>query len=182
MLQIQAKDRLDKVSSVLKKLKLRFPVAEISEKLGMDKGMTSAYLKGKKPMSANFYSSFMKEYGEGFEEEKIVTTFTSINNTESPSLDSLIRQNENLVMANKDLAHANMNLSANLLELTKRLNSNDSQERILNDHAKRSEVLELLAPIVKGSLGLEFPTDEAAALELDRRLSDIESRKKVISK
>jgi transposase-like protein len=105
-----------------------------------------------------------------------VTTFTPINNTESPNLESLIRQNENLTQANKDLAHANMNLSANLLELTKRLNSSESQERILSDHAKRSEVLELLAPIVKGSLGLEFPTDESAALELDRRLTDIENR------
>ena len=171
MLQIQAKDRLDKVSSVLQKLKLRFPVAEVSEKLGIDKGMTSAYLSGKKPMSANFYSSFMKAYGENAEQENSGITIPSFN-----SLESLIKQNENLTQANKDLAHANLNLSANLLELTKRLNSSVSQESVLTDHAKRSEILELLSPLVKDSLGLEFPTDEAAALELDRRLTDIENR------
>ena len=108
-----------------------------------------------------------------------------INTTES-QVESLIRQNEQLTLshreltqANKDLAHANRDLAANLLELTKMVSSNDRQEKILTDSTKRSEALELLAPLVKGSLGLENATDSKALSELDRRLSVIEKKKKV---
>lgn len=62
MLQIIDKERLDKVLSVIERHKIRFPVAEISKELVVDKGNVSAYLKGNKPMSDNFYTSFLKKY------------------------------------------------------------------------------------------------------------------------
>jgi len=64
MLQNVEKDRLDKVLAVIKKAKIRFPVAELGDRLKADKGMVSAYLNGKKPISGKFYSNFIQEFGE----------------------------------------------------------------------------------------------------------------------
>ena len=63
MLQKIDKDRLDEVSSVIKTKKIRFPIAELAKKTGLDKGQISNYLSGKKPMSDNFYTSFIEHYG-----------------------------------------------------------------------------------------------------------------------
>ena len=169
MLQITAQDRLDKVSSVLKKLKLRFPVAEISDKLGIDKGMTSAYLGGKKPMSSNFYSSFMKEYGEGFEEEKKIINNSLINSKESPNLDSLIRQNENLTKANMDL-------SANLLVLTRMLEAkNDSDlKNFVALETMKHNLLELLSKQL--SSGVKYQSSQEAISKLNKQFAEIETR------
>jgi transcriptional regulator with XRE-family HTH domain len=124
--------------------------------------------------------------------QNILQKYRGIYSTESPinktdtQVESLIRQNEQLTLAhreltqaNKDLAHTNRDLAANLLELTKMINSNDLKEKISTASTIRSEVLELLAPIVKDSLGLEYPTNSKALSELDRRLGEIEKKKKV---
>lgn len=59
-------DRRDKVLKILETLKVRFPVADIVKKLEVDKGVVSAYLNGKKPISDNFYAKFIKEYESDF--------------------------------------------------------------------------------------------------------------------
>ena len=69
---------------------MRFKVAEIVKKTGIDKGNVSAYLNGKKPMSDNFYTNFMKEFAKDFKEETIISTQSPINKTESTSLEALI--------------------------------------------------------------------------------------------
>ena len=70
-----------------------------------------------------------------------------------------------------------MDLAANVVELTKMLSLSVTEERILKAATIRSESLELLAPLVREKLGVS--TDAAALLELDRRLSEIEKKKKV---
>lgn len=174
MLQKVDKARHDKVSKVLETLNLRFPNSEISNKLGMDKGVVSSYLNGKKPMSDNFYTNFMEEFGKGFKEETISAIDSPINKTESQNLEALIE-------SNKMLSKANMDLAANIVVLTNMLNSSDQKEKILTASTIRAEALELLAPLVKDSLGLEHPTDSKALLELDRRLTEIEKKKKLKS-
>lgn len=62
MLQKLDKDRLDKVLQVIETCKIRFPNKEISQRLGVDSGNVSAYIKGRKPMSDNFYTSFLSEF------------------------------------------------------------------------------------------------------------------------
>ncbi len=62
MLQKADKDRLDKVLQTVESYKIRFPVAEISRKLNRGKGEVSSYLNGNKPMSDNFYKTFMEEF------------------------------------------------------------------------------------------------------------------------
>lgn len=104
----------------------------------------------------------------------ISATQSPINKTESQNLEALIE-------SNKMLSKANMDLAANIVALTSMLNSSVSEERILKSASNRSAFLELLSPVVKGNLGLEFATDEAALLELDRRLTEIEKKKKVKS-
>lgn len=189
MLQIIDQARLDAVlkakETYQNTYKRKLSQVIISKEIGIGTSTVSEYLSGQKPISENFYRTFMEKYGSGQKEEKIFVTDSTINKTDT-QVESLIRQNEQLTLAhreltqaNKDLAHTNRDLAANLLELTKMINSNDLKEKISTASTIRSEVLELLAPIVKDSLGLEYPTNSKALLELDRRLGEIEKKKKV---
>jgi hypothetical protein len=108
-----------------------------------------------------------------YENNKGISAIDSpINKTESTNMEALIE-------SNRMLSKANMDLAANIVALTTMLSSSVSEERILKSASNRSAFLELLSPVVKGNLGLEFATDEAALLELDRRLSEIEKKKQV---
>ena len=100
MLQKVDKDRLDKVLSLVELNKIRFPVAELSKKLGKSKGEISDYLSGKKPMSNNFYNAFIELYN--IEQAKPLPATESFNQNEV-SLHSLIESNRVLVETNKVL-------------------------------------------------------------------------------
>ncbi len=63
MLQKTDEDRRSAVLTVLQERKIRFPVTEIHKATGLDKGMISNYLNGKKPISDKFYSTFMEKIG-----------------------------------------------------------------------------------------------------------------------
>ena len=169
MLQKVDKARLDRVSEVLETLNLRFPNSEISNKLGMDKGVVSSYLNGKKPISDNFYTSFMKEYGKGFKEEKNFVKESPIINTESTNLDSLIRQNENLTKANMDL-------SANLLVLTRMLESKKDSElkNLVAVETMKHNLLELLS--ILHTKGVKYQSSAEAISKLNTLFAEIESR------
>ena len=86
MLQIEDYDKLDKVSKsridkVLQQiegLNMRFPLAEIVKGTGADKGMVSAYLNAKKPISDKFYSTFMEKFSK--EEYKTEKTMAGLSN------------------------------------------------------------------------------------------------------
>ena len=56
------KQRLAEVLQVIESLHMKFPNAEIHKKLNEDPGNISSYLNGKKPMSDNFYTSFMEAF------------------------------------------------------------------------------------------------------------------------
>jgi len=50
------------LKKILKKLDLRFPVAEIHRSTGFGKGNVSSYINDKKPVSDNFIKTLLKEY------------------------------------------------------------------------------------------------------------------------
>ncbi len=62
MLQKVDRDRLDKVLEVIKTLKIKYPNATLERDLKANSGNISAYLKGTKPISDNFYNAFMDKY------------------------------------------------------------------------------------------------------------------------
>ena len=58
------RDRLEEVLAIIDDKKIKFPNATISKELNKDKSEVSSYLNAKKPMSTNFYETFMKVYGK----------------------------------------------------------------------------------------------------------------------
>jgi hypothetical protein len=54
--------RLDFIQNIINQLGMRFPVAEISEKTGFNRGYISSILQGKKPISDKFFDSFVKHF------------------------------------------------------------------------------------------------------------------------
>lgn len=63
MLQKIDKDRLDKVLEIIQTKPIKYPNATLERDLKANSGNISAYLKGTKPMSDNFYNAFMEKYG-----------------------------------------------------------------------------------------------------------------------
>lgn len=62
-------DRNNKLFELaLKKLNLRFPVAEIAKKINVSKGNVSNYLNNKKPVSDNFIKSLCDEFQLNYED------------------------------------------------------------------------------------------------------------------
>lgn len=57
-------NRLEIIQSRIDQYGIRFPIAELEERLGFDKGYISSLLKGKKPVSDNFWSKFNETYPE----------------------------------------------------------------------------------------------------------------------
>ena len=57
-----------KLINATKKLGLRFPVADISKKVGYNKGDVSSFLNSKKPVSDEFLEKFAKAYDINFDE------------------------------------------------------------------------------------------------------------------
>lgn len=75
MLQKIDKDRLDKVLQVLNDAGIRKVNSTLVRELGMDSGMVSNYLNGKKPISDNFYTAIIQKYGNDIADPvKPVTT------------------------------------------------------------------------------------------------------------
>lgn len=62
VLQKIDRDRLKLILDRIAQYDIRFPIAEISQKLKADKGNVSSMLKGKKPVSDNFFTSFTDAY------------------------------------------------------------------------------------------------------------------------
>jgi transcriptional regulator with XRE-family HTH domain len=54
--------RLEKFKRDLESLRLRFPIAELAERMKANKGNISAYLNGKKPVSEKFLQRFYDEF------------------------------------------------------------------------------------------------------------------------
>lgn len=61
-LQISQEERLKIVKDRINQYGIRFPIAELHEKLKIDMGNISNILKGKKPVSDNFYTKFIQAY------------------------------------------------------------------------------------------------------------------------
>lgn len=63
-LQISQKERLNIIQQRIYQYDIRFPNAELSDKLDVDAGNISNMLNGKKPISDNFFTSFITAYPE----------------------------------------------------------------------------------------------------------------------
>lgn len=61
-LQLSQSERLKFILDRINQYDMRFPVAQIAEDLKVDAGNLSNMLKGKKPISDNFYTSFNLKY------------------------------------------------------------------------------------------------------------------------
>lgn len=77
LLQKTDKDRLDVVLKRIEEYSIRFPIAELTKALKADKGNVSAMLKGKKPISDNFYTSFNTKYPPKSANEGKAVEFTA---------------------------------------------------------------------------------------------------------
>lgn len=99
---------------------IRFPVATIVKETGLNKGYVSAVLKGKKPISDNFWQTFNKKFPD--QHAKKVTA----NGDISPSqLEQLMqKQNQLMEMQNKILAEQKEDLIDKVKEI--HLNSKDT--------------------------------------------------------
>jgi hypothetical protein len=105
-----SKRRLDKVLEVINASSLRFPVADISKATGKGKGEISVYLSGKKPMSDNFYKTFMEKFNKsttnGEEETKTAEPKESKDEFYMDTIKDLRHSGINLSEANKETAAA----------------------------------------------------------------------------
>lgn len=55
-------DKLQVIRSIIKENNLRFPITELASKTGQEKGNVSAMLKGKKPISKNFFRKVLEVF------------------------------------------------------------------------------------------------------------------------
>lgn len=60
--------------NIINSLGFDFPLKEISEKMKVDKGNLSSYVKGSKPVSTNFLQKLCSAYNLDFDKYNIVTT------------------------------------------------------------------------------------------------------------
>jgi hypothetical protein len=88
--------RFEWLTQQVERLGIRFPVAEISEKTGFDQGNISSYLKGKKPISDNFITSFREAYkveGPGsdqtFTPSQLFAMFLEVTRAQTAILDRI---------------------------------------------------------------------------------------------
>ncbi|MBK7883028.1 MAG: hypothetical protein IPJ81_03850 [Chitinophagaceae bacterium] len=72
MVQEKPDPRLEEILNRINDLQIRFPVAEIVKKTGLNKGNVSAMLAGKKTLSDNFYNAFMQKFPSKDEDAPIV--------------------------------------------------------------------------------------------------------------
>jgi hypothetical protein len=174
MLQKIDKDRLDKVLQVLKDHKIRFPVAEVVKRLGADKGMVSAYLNGKKPISDKFYSTFMKSFNQ-----PIKQTSPEIIDTTEQTILKLAESNKQLALAFSHQADAQLFQSKAWLvqaEASKILaeTNNGLMQKIPNSNPTQPNVSEILLPwinrVAVNGVGSIWETKEAGFAILDKLL------------
>jgi transcriptional regulator with XRE-family HTH domain len=62
MTEIKRNTNNEKLIKAVNYLRLEFPVVEIAEKTGMDKGNISSYLNNKKSVSSNFIKKFEEAF------------------------------------------------------------------------------------------------------------------------
>lgn len=68
------KDRIDLFYKDLERLGLRFPVAEIHRRTGLNKGSISEYLNRKREPSQGFIDAFYREFKDELNKNSIVMT------------------------------------------------------------------------------------------------------------
>lgn len=64
MLHISQEDRLKTIQKRINQYNIRFPVATLNREIGEDMGNISKMLKGKKPITDNFFTSFIEKFPE----------------------------------------------------------------------------------------------------------------------
>lgn len=114
MSDIKRNTNNEKLIKAVNYLRLEFPVVEIAEKMGLDKGNISSYLNNKKSVSANFIKKFEQAFNidtNNFDNKPLETKNPQQNNDESLKdkmieiLEHQLRRAENaLDRANEEIA------------------------------------------------------------------------------
>lgn len=163
-----AKVRLDKVLAIIEKVGMRFPVAQIEKEMKENKGNVSAYLSGKKPISENFYNTFLKKYGPldrkglNFDSEGEGTQSATLFNL-SQSL--LVLSESRKIDAESELilAKTNASLTEKVISMGQAATTDPEILQALNSNMRG-----LLSAIVKVATGMRFPTEAQAVQVLSK--------------
>lgn len=67
MLKSVDRNRLEQLKKDIDKLRLRFPISTIAQKVGVNKGNVSSYMSGRVPLSENFLKKFYAIFGNELE-------------------------------------------------------------------------------------------------------------------
>jgi len=169
MLHKVAKDRLDKVLEILEKSNIRFHNAEIVRRTGINKSIVSDYLNGVKPISDNFYRTFLEKFPDT----------DNIKNNDGEKIEDIVKKIGTQTITERTiadlarsailLAEANRDLSENNTRLTVMLEANLSSSQHISDTLKPylhqlaeglaakldmddSKLLEMMGSILTGNL------------------------------
>ena len=120
MQPIESNTRWERFLRDVEKLQLRFPVAEIAEKTGYDKGNVSKYLKGKLTPSESFMEAVYNAFKGEFSDMYKTATYTTraANDTKKPDEGELIRQYQELIKQLQETVKQQKQLIDKLLEKT----------------------------------------------------------------
>ncbi len=144
-LQISQAERLRILQERINQYDIRFPIAELNSKLGADMGNISSMLKGKKPISDNFFTSFCEIYPE--KNEKAGTTKAQV----------LSRVNEDPVEYNRVLPLGDLKITlGDYIELLK--------DRVKEAKERERELMTLL----KGDIAKLKTNSETILDDLDQ--------------
>ena len=150
MLQKVDQDRLDKVLRIIQERPIKFPNATLERDLKANSGNISAYLKGTKAMSDNFYNAFIEKYGDldnvkqpALELSSIVPQYTG-QYTEDIMRD-VARSSVIVGEANKIMAISNdklVNNNSNLIEVIKLIHTQSNSHSSNDNQLTVAEVLQ----------------------------------------
>lgn len=157
MLQIKDKHRLDELLRLIETSKIRFPIAYLAQKTNTDKGNISNYLKGKKPIPDNFYTTVKNILKGEFCEVK--SDVVGIQ----PEIKQLIESINGLVESNKTLSQSTAVISQTNAELVTMLKTGRSTENELSENLKEIEkrMARLGLMVTKAGTGGWHNEDEA---------------------
>jgi len=150
---------------------MRFPVAEISEKLNVDKGNVSAMLKGKKTISDNFFTTFCKAFPSKYSNDEDVGINSVVNEpTESYGTINYLEEAFKLLKEQNEFLRRLIDI--NLNELSTDVNNNAAAIRAeIRGYAQR-QILKEVKGDDEAFLKAKAEADKIYLLNLKQLLKD----------